>query len=60
MDVMEFNFRILALKKAAIVMDVLADSFEEQTTKKETKALAHAISWAVLYIETAQLKGSAQ
>ena len=50
-DALEDRYRILALKKAAIVMNGLADSFKEESTKSETKSLAWAISWAVTKLE---------
>ena len=46
----EDKTRLLALKKAAIVMNGLADSFKDEETKSETKSLAWAISWAVVRI----------
>jgi hypothetical protein len=46
----ETKYRLLALKKACIVMNELADSFENETTKSETKSLAWSISWAVTEI----------
>jgi len=55
-DALEDKYRIIALKKAAIVMNGLADSFKDETTKSETKSLAWAISWAVVELETAALK----
>lgn len=50
-DMLEDKYRILALKKAAIVMNGLADSFKDEATKSETKSLAWAISWAVVELE---------
>lgn len=50
-DELEDKYRILALKKAAIVMNGLADSFKDEHTKSETKSLAWAISWAVTKLE---------
>jgi len=55
-DALEDKYRIMALKKAAIVMNGLADSFKDETTKSETKSLAWAISWAVVELETSALK----
>jgi hypothetical protein len=55
-DALEDKYRIIALKKAAIVMNGLADSFKDETTKSETKSLAWAISWAVVELESAALK----
>lgn len=49
MDI-EDKVRLLALKKAAIVMNALADSMQQQSTKDETKSLAWTISWAVTRI----------
>lgn len=58
-DELEDHYRILALKKAAIVMNSLADSFKDENTKSETKSLAWAISWAVKTIEeTRAMKAS--
>jgi hypothetical protein len=50
MDI-EDKYRLLALKKAAIVMNALADSMNGQEVKEETKSLAWSISWAVTRIE---------
>jgi hypothetical protein len=50
MDI-ETKTRLLALKKAVIVMGKLADSFEKESVKNETKSLAWTISWAVKEIE---------
>lgn len=55
-DALEDKYRILALKKAAIVMNGLADSFKDETTKSETKSLAWAISWAVTKLEEQAIK----
>jgi hypothetical protein len=55
-DALEHKFRILALKKAAIVLNGLADSFKDETMKSETKSLAWAVSWAVMELETAALR----
>jgi hypothetical protein len=41
---LEDRIRIDALKKAAIVMNALANSFESQSTKQETKSLAWTIT----------------
>lgn len=48
---LEDKVRILALKKAAIVMNALADQMQDEHTKGETKSLAWTISWAVKKIE---------
>ena len=53
-DELELKYRILALKKACIVMNALAESFEHETTKHETKSLAWTISWAVAELEKMQ------
>lgn len=53
---LEDKYRLLALKKAAIVLNGLADSFKDESTKAETKSLAWAVSWAVTELETAELK----
>ena len=53
-DELELKYRILALKKACIVMNALAESFEHETTKQETKSLAWTISWAVAELEKMQ------
>lgn len=55
-DNLEDKYRILALKKAAIVMNGLADSFKDESVKQETKSLAWAISWAVARIEPIPFK----
>lgn len=44
----EDKIRIIALKKAAIVMGSLADSFQDKAIRDETKSLAWSISWAVI------------
>lgn len=53
---LEDKIRILALKKAAIVMNALADSMQDETTKSETKSLAWTITWAVSQL-TPPLRG---
>ena len=50
-DPLENKYRIVALKKAAIVMNALADSIKDEATKSETKSLAWTISWAVKELE---------
>ncbi len=52
MDNLENYYRILALKKAAIVMNALAASMKDESTKSETKSLAWTITWAVNELET--------
>lgn len=56
-DDIEFQTRLNALKKAAIVMGSVADSFKDDALKSETKSLAWAISWAV--IELAKTRSAA-
>lgn len=56
---LEDKYRILALKKAAIVLNSLADSFKDESTKSETKSLAWAVSWAVTKIEEQAIKEGA-
>jgi len=56
MDI-ETKTRLLALKKAAIVMNALADSMQDASVKNETKSLAWSISWAVTEIEMKHSKG---
>jgi hypothetical protein len=48
---LETKTRLLALKQAAIVLNGLADSFEDQEIKNQTKSLAWAVTWAVKEIE---------
>lgn len=50
MDI-EDKIRVIALKKAAIVMNALAEQMCDETTKNETKSLAWTISWAIKKIE---------
>lgn len=50
MDI-EDKIRITALKKAAIVMNALAESMTSDSVKNETKSLAWVITWAVEKIE---------
>lgn len=50
MDI-ETKVRLIALKKAAIVMNALAESMKDESTKSETKSLAWTITWAVNEIE---------
>ena len=50
MDI-EDKVRLVALKKAAIVMNALAESMREPSTKEETKSLAWSISWAVARLD---------
>lgn len=56
-DALENKYRILALKKAAVVLNGLADSFKDESVKSETKSLAWAVSWAAVELETVALKG---
>jgi hypothetical protein len=55
-DDLEFQTRLTALKKAHIVMNGLADSISDESTKAETKTLAWAISWAVTELASARSK----
>jgi hypothetical protein len=48
---LENKIRLDALKKAAIVMNTLADCMQDGINKNETKSLAWTISWAVKKIE---------
>ena len=50
-NTLENAYRIAALKKAAIVMNVLSHSIKDPEAKEETKSLAWAISWAVAELE---------
>lgn len=50
-DNLEFKVRILALKKAAIVMGALAKQMKEHHVQSETESLAWTISWAVKELE---------
>lgn len=50
---LEDKIRLESLKKAAIVMNTLADSFKDADTKAETKSLAWVIAWAVVKIAEA-------
>ena len=52
---LEFETRLLALKKAAIGMNTLAD-IQSASVKQETKTLAWAISWAVTELATYKAK----
>ncbi len=51
MDDLEKHYRILALKKAAVVMNTLAEGMKDQSIKDETKSLAWTITWAVNELE---------
>ncbi len=51
MDDLEKHYRLLALKKAAIVMNTLAEGMKEESVKSETKSLAWTITWAVEQLE---------
>lgn len=51
MDDLEKKYRLHALKKAALVMNTIADSMKEGETKSETKSLAWTITWAVNELE---------
>jgi len=53
---LEDKYRILALKKAAIVLNGLADGFKDESVKSETKSLAWAVSWAVTKLEEQAIK----
>ena len=55
---LETKYRLLALKKACIAMNALADSIKDETTKSETQPLAWTISWAVTEITKLQLISS--
>lgn len=48
---LEDKVRILALKKAAIVMNALAAGLQDKSAQNETKSLSWAITWAVEKIE---------
>ena len=48
---MERKTYITALKKAAIVMNALAMSMKDESTKNETQSLAWVISWAIGQLE---------
>ena len=50
---LEDQVRVMALKKAVIVMNALAEQMNDESTKQETKSLAWSISWAVAKIEGA-------
>jgi len=50
-DDLEFKVRLLALKKAAIVMDTLAKSMKDQSVRNETDSLTWSITWAVSELE---------
>ena len=56
-DKLENKYRILALKKASIVLNAMADSFKDEYSKQETKSLAWAVSWAVMELEKQNTKG---
>ena len=51
-DSVAFQIRVEALKKAAIVMNAIAETMQEGETKLETKSLAWIITWAVGELET--------
>ena len=44
---LEYRERILTLKKAAVVLDAIADRFDGEELKSQTKSLAWGVSWAV-------------
>jgi hypothetical protein len=50
--IMNSSFWVEALKKAAIVMNAIAETMQEGETKLETKSLAWIITWAVGELET--------
>lgn len=50
-DDFEFYVKIVALKKAAIVMDTLATSMKHESPRNEAKELVRVISWAVKELE---------
>lgn len=50
-DKLEYEVRLSALKKAAIVMNALAGSLSTEEARSETKSLAWVITWAVKEIE---------
>ena len=56
----ENYYRILALKKAAVVMGALGDSMKDGETKRETRSLAWTITWAVGELEKALGKPCSQ
>lgn len=55
---LEFEARLLALKKAAVVINKLADSLPPEL-KQETKSLAWVIWWAVGELTTYKAKEQA-
>ena len=55
MDI-EDTVRLLALKKAAIVMNALAGSLKDAGARQETKTLAWTITWAVDELERLKRK----
>lgn len=51
MDRLEKQFRVTALKKAALVMNELARTMKPGGVRDETKDLARMIVWAANYVE---------
>ena len=51
---LEYRERILTLKKAAVVLDAIADRFDGEELKSQTKSLAWGVSWAVEELTKAQ------
>lgn len=45
------HLKILGVKKAAIVLNALADSLKSPTAKKETKSLVECVVWAANELE---------
>lgn len=50
-DEKTFQVRLDSVKKAALVLNALADSFKDAEAKSETKSLAWAVTWAVKKLE---------
>lgn len=58
-ELTEFSVRLDALKKAAIVMNAVADSMKDPDTRSETKSLAWTISWAAGELAKAKIEKKA-
>jgi len=44
---LEYKIRILTAKKAVVALDALANQFDNEEAKAQTKSLAWAVSWVI-------------
>jgi len=51
---LEYKIRILTAKKAVVALDALANQFDNEEAKAQTKSLAWAVSWVIEELTKAQ------